>query len=314
MKIGIVGCGFVGSTAAYALVMRGVGNELIMVDKNMARAQAEAEDIYHAVPFAHALRIRAGEYADLDGCSIVILTAGVNQQPGESRLQLLERNAAIFRAIVPSVLDHAPHAILIVATNPVDIMTHLTANIAAERGVQAGRVFGSGTTLDTARYRALLAEYLGVSTQNIHGYVVGEHGDSEVITWSLTTVATMPLAEFCEFRNKPLDEAVRAQIDEGVRHAAGRIINGKGATYYGIGSALARIVEAVLGDERSLLTVCAPVAEIAGVRNVTLALPHLVGSAGIIDTFPLPIDESEQAALAHSAGFIRGLVESLNIG
>jgi len=313
LKIGVVGCGLVGSTAAYALVMRGVGNELVLVDKNVARAQAEAEDIYHAVPFAHTLRVRAGEYADLAGCSIVILAAGVNQQPGENRLQLLERNAAIFRSIVPLVIDHAPDAILIVATNPVDIMTHLTASIAAERGVQVGRVFGSGTTLDTARYRALLAEYLGVSTQNIHGYVVGEHGDSEVIPWSLTTVATMPLAEFCEFRGKPLDEAVRAQIDAGVRHAAARIINGKGATYYGVGSALARIVEAVLGDEHSLLTVCAPVAEIAGVRDVTLALPHLVGSAGIIDTFPLPINASEQAALAYSAGIIRGLIESLKL-
>lgn len=312
MKIGVIGSGFVGSTAAYAMVMRGVGSEIVLVDKNQARAKAEADDILHAVPFASSIRVSAGEYSDLAGCGVILLTAGVNQQPGETRIQLLERNATVFRSIVPQVLDNAPDAVLVVATNPVDIMTHLTARFAAERGGSTTRILGSGTTLDTARFRTLLGEHLGMSSQNIHGYVVGEHGDSEVLTWSLTNIGTMPLAEFCRQRQKPLDAAVKARIDEGVRRAAYHIINGKSATYYGIGSALARIVEVIMNDQRAILTVCAPQAEIMGVRDVTLALPHLVGRDGIMDTFPLPLDDEESAALQRSAGIIRGLIDQLS--
>lgn len=311
MKIGIVGSGYVGATAAYAMVMRGVGSEIVLVDKNTARAKAEADDILHAVPFAASVRVSDGDYADLKGCGVVILTAGVNQQPGETRIQLLERNAAVFRAIVPLVLDNAPDAILVVATNPVDIMTHLTARFAAERGVPSTRVIGSGTTLDTARFRALLSEHLSISTQNVHGYVVGEHGDSEVLAWSLVSVGSLPLEEFCRLRGRTIDAATRAAIDEGVRRAAYRIISGKGATYYGIGSALARIVEAIMNDHHAILTVCTPVPEIVGVRDVTVALPHLVGRDGIIDTFPLPLNDEENAALQRSASVIRGLVDSL---
>lgn len=182
-KIGIVGTGFVGATAAYALVMRGVGSEIALVDINLARAKAEAADILHAVPFAHSMRITAGDYSELVDSKIVIITAGVNQKPGETRLQLLERNAAIFKSVVPQVLEYAPDAVLIVATNPVDIMTHLTARFAAELGVPSSRVVGSGTTLDTARFRSLLSQHLGVAASNVHGYVIGEHGDSEVLAW-----------------------------------------------------------------------------------------------------------------------------------
>src|SRR5215470_4555811 len=162
MKVGIVGSGLVGSTAAYALVMRGIGREIVLVDKNEARAAAEADDIRHAVPFAHALEVRAGGYADLAGCRVVLLCAGVGQKPGETRLQLLQRNAAVFREIVPQILTHAPETLLVVATNPVDIMTHLAARFAADKKVPAGRVFGSGTTLDTARFRSLLGTHCGV--------------------------------------------------------------------------------------------------------------------------------------------------------
>ena len=220
MKIGIVGTGLVGSTAAYALVMRGVGQEIVLIDKNAKRAQAEADDIFHAVPFAHSLRVSAGEYADLAGCRVVILAAGVSQRPGETRLQLLERNAAIFGDVVPRVLEHAPDAILVVATNPVEVMTHLAAGYAAELGVPAGRVIGSGTTLDTARFRVLLGRTLGVDSQHIHGYVVGEHGDSEVLTWSLVTVGGMPLDEFCRQHGLMLGDAARQEIDRRVRDAA----------------------------------------------------------------------------------------------
>ena len=311
MKVGIVGSGLVGATAAYALVMRGVGREIVLVDKNAARAAAEADDIRHAVPFAHALEVRAGGYADLAGCGAVVLCAGVGQKPGESRLQLLRRNAAVFHEVVPAVLKHAPEAVVVVASNPVDVMTHLAARCAAEAGAPPGRVFGSGTTLDTARFRSLIGGRCGVDSHHVHGYVLGEHGDSEVLTWSLVTVGGMPLEAFARMRGVGLSDAVRNDIDEKVRRAAYTIIGGKGATYYGVGSALARIVEAVLQDQRSVLTVCAPTADVAGVKDVTVALPRLVGGSGVIETFPPPLSETEQAQLRASAGVIRAALDEL---
>jgi len=311
MKVGVVGSGLVGATAAYALVMRGVGREIVLVDKNEARAVAEADDIRHAVPFAHALEVRAGSYADLTGCQAVVLCAGVGQKPGETRLQLLQRNAAVFREIVPTVLKHAPDAVVIVATNPVDVMTHLAARFAAEAGVGAGRVFGSGTTLDTARFRTLLGTHCGVDPHHVHAHVVGEHGDSEVLTWSLVSVGGMPLEAFVRMRKLDLSDRVRRDIDLQVRRAAYTIIGGKGATYYGIGSALARIVDSVLHDQRSILTVCAPTPDVLGVKNVTVALPRLVGGAGVIETFPLPLSETEQAQLRDSAQIIRKALDEL---
>jgi L-lactate dehydrogenase len=312
MKVGIVGSGLVGATAAYALVMRGVGREIVLVDKNAVRAAAEADDIRHAVPFAHQLEVRAGDYDDLAGCKAVVLCAGVGQKPGESRLQLLRRNAAVFREVVPAVLEHAPAAAVIVATNPVDVMTHLAARFAAEIGVPAGRVFGSGTTLDTARFRTLLASCCGVDPHHVHGYVIGEHGDSEVLTWSLAAIGAMPLDAFARLRGVDLSDAVREDIDGKVRRAAYTIIGGKGATYYGIGCALARIVDAVLHDQRSVLTVCAPTADVAGVKDVTVALPRLVGGTGVIETFPLPLSEPEQAQLRTSARVIREALDELD--
>jgi L-lactate dehydrogenase len=311
MKIGIVGSGVVGSTAAYAMVMRGVGREIVLVDKNLKRAQAEADDIFHAVPFANPLHVTAGEYSDLTGCHVVILAAGVAQKPGETRLELLSRNAAVFADVVPSVLRYAPDAVILVATNPVDIMTHLAAEFAAPLGVPPGRVMGSGTTLDTARFRALLGLHLGVDPQHVHAYVVGEHGDSEVLTWSIATVGGLSVEEFCARRNASCVSEDRSRIDEAVRRAAYRIIEGKGATYYGIGSALARIVEVILQDQRSILTVCSPAAEVAGIRNVTVSLPHLVGGEGILDTFPLSLNQEEQALLHRSASLVSEMIRSL---
>jgi L-lactate dehydrogenase len=301
MKVGIVGSGFVGSTAAYALVMQGVGREVVMVDKNSQRASAEADDIRHAVPFAHPLEISAGGYEDLAGCRVVVLCAGVGQKPGESRLQLLQRNAAVFREVVPAVLAHAPDCVLVVATNPVDVMTHLAARFAAECGVAAGRVLGSGTTLDTARFRSLLGAHCGVDPHHVHAYVIGEHGDSEVLTWSLATIGGLPLNAFARLRQIQNPESVRQDIDQKVRRAAYTIISGKGATYYGIGSALSRIVDVILHDQRSILTVCAPAAEVAGVPDVTVALPRLVGGAGVLETFPLPLNDDEAGHLRQSA-------------
>jgi L-lactate dehydrogenase len=311
MKVGVVGSGMVGATAAYALVLRGVGREIVLVDKNEARAVAEADDIRHAVPFAHALEVRAGGYADLAGCRAVVLCAGVGQKPGETRLQLLQRNAAVFREVVPTVLKHAPEAVVIVATNPVDVMTHLAARFAAEAGVGPGRVFGSGTTLDTARFRSLIGALCGVDPHHVHAYVVGEHGDSEVLTWSLATIGGMPLKAFARMRGITDPETVKQDIDQKVRRAAYTIIAGKGATYYGIGCALARIVDAVLHDQRSILTVCAPTADVLGVKDVTLALPRLVGGIGVMETFPLPLSETEQVQLRDSAQVIRKALDEI---
>lgn len=307
-KIGIVGTGFVGATAAYALVMRGVGSEIALVDINLARAKAEAADILHAVPFAHAMRITAGDYSELVDSKVVIITAGVNQKPGETRLQLLERNAAIFKSVVPQVLEYAPDAVLIVATNPVDIMTHLTARFAEELGVPSSRVVGSGTTLDTARFRALLGQHLGVASSNVHGYVIGEHGDSEVLAWSLVTVGVIPLEDYCRIQKIKLTDAIRKEIDQKVRRAAYTIIEGKGATYYGIGSALVRLVKAILDDQHAVLTVCSPMSKVVDVEDITLALPHIVGKDGVIGTLPLPLSLDEEAALQESAEIIKSAI------
>lgn len=312
MKIGIVGTGLVGATAGYAIVMRGVASQIVLVDKNTVRAQSEADDIRHAVPFAYRADVRAGDYADLAESGVVILAAGVGQKPVESRLDLLHRNAAVFRDAVPKILASAPGAVLIVAANPVDVMTHLAARIAVEHGLDRARVLGSGTTLDTARFRSLLGTHFGVDPHHVHGYVVGEHGDSEVLTWSLVTIAGMPLPAFAEMRRISFSQELRQSVESGVRGAAGAIIAGKGATYYGIGSALARITDAILHDHRSVLTVCAPTAEVMGVADVTLSLPRLIGGDGVLETFPLPLNDQETGQLCRSAEVIRAAIDRLS--
>ena len=308
MKTGIVGSGLVGSTAAYALVMRGVGRRVVLVDQNRARAESEADDILHAVPFAHPLEVTAGDYADLAGCKVVIVSAGVGQKPGETRLQLLGRNAEVFKQVIPRILEYAPQAILLIATNPVDVMTHLAARYAGEFGVPSGRVIGSGTTLDTARLRSLIGRQLNIDSQHIHAYVLGEHGDSEVIPWSLVTVGGIPLEEFCTGGEISICPEDYAAIDEKVRRAAYHIIEGKGATYYGIGSAIARIVEVILQGERSILTVCTPMEDVAGVKDVTISVPNLLGGEGIIKTFIPNLNQTETTALRISADLVRSVI------
>jgi L-lactate dehydrogenase len=311
VKTGIVGSGFVGATAAYALVMRGVGRRLVLVDQNRARADSEADDIFHAVPFAHPLEVSSGEYADLAGCRVVIVSAGVGQKPGETRLQLLSRNAQVFKQVIPNILKYAPDAILLIATNPVDVMTHLAARYAAEFGVPSSRVIGSGTTLDTARLRSLIGRHLSVDSQHIHAYVLGEHGDSELIPWSLVSVGGIPLEEFCNAGKISICPDDYDAIDQRVRRAAYHIIEGKGATYYGIGSAIARIVEVILQDERSILTVCTPMEDVAGIKDVTVSLPNLVGGEGIIKTFFPHLNENETELLHASAKVVRSVIDEL---
>jgi L-lactate dehydrogenase len=310
MKAGIVGCGFVGSTAAYTLVLRGLVNELVLIDLNTRAARAHAEDILHATPFARAVRVVAGDYSLLEDADVVILCCGVGQRPGETRLQLLERNAAVFSAVVGQVLRYTKEPILLVASNPVDIMTHVTVKLS---GLPPERVIGSGTILDTARFRALLGEHLGVSPSSIHAYVLGEHGDSEVLAWSSVKVGGMPIADFAQQRGLHLTEGVVAGISDGVRHAAYRIIEGKGATYFGIGAGLAHIVQSIRDDERRILTVSGLTEDVAEFKGTCLSLPRLVGAGGILGEFRPDLSAAEDEELMRSAVMLRQLFNELTL-
>jgi L-lactate dehydrogenase len=302
MKVGIIGAGMVGSAAGFALALTGGAREIVLVDRNAARAAAEAEDIAHAVPFGRPVTVRAGDYDDLNGAGVVILSAGVSQTPGETRLALLSRNAAVFRSVVAEVMRAAPAAVLLVATNPVDIMTDVATRLS---GLPPARVIGSGTILDTARFRSLLGRHLGIAPQSVHAYVLGEHGDSEVLAWSAARAGSVPIASFAAQVGAPVTEAVRTEIDRGVRRAAYRIIEGKGATWHGIGAGLARIVRAVAADEGAVLSVSILTPEVEGVRDVALSVPRVVGAGGVTaDLFP-ELDAAEHQALAASARLLK---------
>jgi L-lactate dehydrogenase len=308
MKVGIVGCGLVGSTAAYAMALEGAARDLVLIDLNPAVARAHAEDILHATPFATSVRIAAGDYPDLRGAEAVVLACGVAQRPGETRLQLLERNAEVFRNVLARVMESAPEAILVVASNPVDVMTQIVTRIS---GLPASRVIGSGTILDTARFRALLGEHLRVAPQSVHAYVLGEHGDSEVLVWSSARVGGVPIPDFAQQVGRPLTEEAKARVDEGVRRAAYRIIEGKGATYHGIGAGLARIIRAIRDDERTVLTLSSMSTDVEGLDEVSLSLPRVLGAAGIGAELRPTLSGEEQEALRKSAEILRAAADLL---
>lgn len=311
MKVGIIGNGLVGSTAAYAIVLQKAANEVVMIDLDKKRSIAEAADIQHALPFVSASDVYSGSYEDLAGCKIIVHAAGVNQKPGETRLMLMERNAKISRDVITNSLKYAPGAIFVIATNPVDLITHLSSGIAFEFGVQSGRIIGTGTTLDTARFRALLGRHLGIDPHHVHGYVVGEHGDSEVLIWSNIDIGGVALSDFIKFRNIEFNEQIKNDIDSNVRNAAYKIIEGKGSTYYGIGAAIARIIEVIGRDNRAILTICTRVKNTAGVDDVTLSLPHLVGGEGDLGALPLKLNKEELILLEKSARIIKGKIKDL---
>ena len=313
MNIGIVGNGLVGSTAAYAIIMRGLGRKIVLVDKNKKRSIAETNDLLHAIPFANPLTVRHGNYEDLADCKLVVIAAGVSQRKGESRLDLLKRNADVFAKVIPAILTVAPESILVIATNPLDIMTYIATRFAADFGVPATRVLGTGTMLDTARFRSLLGAMLDIDPQHVHGYVVGEHGDSEVLTWSLATVGAMGLEKFCKQRSIIFDEDRKRRVDDGVRNAAYSIIDGKGATYYGIGSAIAKIVDVILHDQRSILTVSTMTSLTGGAADVSISLPNLVGGNGILETLPLALSIGESVELKRSVEILKAEIEKIDI-
>lgn len=305
MKVGIIGSGMVGATSAYAIMLCKAASDIVLIDINRKRAIAEAQDILHAVPFASATDIIAGDYEDLKDAKIVIITAGASQKPGETRLQLMERNASIMSDIISNVVKYNPNPVFLIATNPVDIITHICVSIAKEFGISPSRIIGTGTTLDTARFRTLLGNYIGVDPQNVHAYVVGEHGDSEVLTWSNIDIGGVTLEDFIEFRNVEFNEAIKNQIDSGVRNAAYKIIEGKGSTYYGIGGAIAKIVDVINRNNRAVLTVSTFNNDIEGISNVTLSLPHLIGSEGDLGALPIKINLKEKQLLKNSAQVIK---------
>ena len=297
-KVGLIGTGMVGASFAYSLMQHGLANELILIDMDTARAEGEAMDLNHGLPFVRPMRIMAGDYADLTEAEVIVVTAGVSQRPGESRLDLLKKNATIFHDIVPKVNAVNQDAIIVVATNPVDILTYITAQII---GSKQGRVIGSGTLLDTARFRYLLGVHYGVDPRSVHAYVVGEHGDSELPLWSLANIAGVRLPDFVGTNGQGYDQAALDRIFDQTCHAAYEIIQRKKATYYAIGLGLLAIVEAVLRDQHTVMTVSSPLRGQYGVTDIAISVPTIVGRNGIEEVLNLPMSERELAAFQNSA-------------
>jgi L-lactate dehydrogenase len=282
----------------------------VLVDVNRERAEGEAMDLNHAVPLSHSIRIRVGDYSDCAGADIVAIAAGVSQKPGESRLQLLQRNAAIFESIVPQITAHNQDGILLVATNPVDVLSYVAWKVS---GFPAERVIGSGTVLDTARFRYLLGQHLGVDPRSVHAYIAGEHGDSEVPIWSLANVGGMRLGDFCAQHGCELSGETKDSIFAQTRDAAYEIIHRKGATYYAVAVGLLRITEAILRDQHTVLSVSSLVPGFYGIQDVYLSLPAIVARSGVQDVLHLTLSPHETAELRHSASILRGLLDKLDL-
>lgn len=297
MQVGIIGAGSVGAATAFALIMRGVARKITLIDMNKDKAWAEATDIAHAAPFAYANKVKSGDYEDLCGCEVVIVTAGANQKPGETRTDLLGRNVKIFASVIPQIVKYAPETTLLIATNPVDVMTEVALKLS---GFPKERVIGSGTVLDTARFRTDLGYHLGVSPKSIHANVLGEHGDSEVLCWSNGDSGTLPLEKIGRELGRPLTDEVKAKIDDDVRNAAYKIINGKGATFYGVAGALCRICQAITTNEYAVLTVSSHHAEIAGVKDVCISMPTVIGKRGVHDVLYPDFNDEEKRQLHES--------------
>ena len=308
-RVSIVGVGNVGTTYAYALLLSGLASEIVLIDANRAKAEGEAMDLNHAVPFTHPTRVWAGDYPDCAGSALTLLTAGAGQKPGETRLDLVKKNAAIWRQIVPEVVKHNPAGLLLVATNPVDVLTHLAWKLS---GLPSEQVIGSGTILDTARFRYLLSEHFGVDARSVHAYIIGEHGDSEVPVWSLANIAGMRLPEFCRTQGIACDQAAMDSIFTRTRDAAYHIIERKGATFYAVAAGLMSITQAILRDQRSVLSVSSLMQDYYGLNDVCFSLPTVVSSGGVERVLRLELSQAEVAKLKHSAEVLRSTLETIN--
>jgi len=308
MRVAVVGVGNVGATFAYALLLSGLAAEIVLIDANRAKAEGEAMDLNHAVPFTHPTRVWAGDYADCAGAVVTVLAAGANQKPGETRIDLVRKNAAIWQEIVPQVAQHNSDGILLIATNPVDVLTYVTWKLS---GLPAERVIGSGTILDTSRFRYLLSQHFGVDARSVHAFIIGEHGDSEVPVWSSANIAGMRLPEFCKAQDIPYDSKAMENIFVQTRDAAYRIIERKGATYYAVAAGLMRITQAILRDQSTVLSVSSLIRDYHGLNDVCFSLPTVVDRGGIEKVLRLALNDAEIAQLRRSAQLLKQTIESL---
>ncbi len=307
-RLAIIGAGSVGATIAYAAMLRGLTHEVVLIDVVAEKAEAEAKDLMHGSMFLPAVRVTSGPLEACRGARVIIIAAGAKQKPGQTRLDLAEANANIFREMIPRVLAAEPEAILLIVSNPVDVLTYITLQLSS---LPPARVIGSGTVLDTSRFRSLLARRLGVAVANVHAYIVGEHGDSEVPLWSTAQVAGVPLDRFAPPGQEPLDDAEREAIFHNVRDAAAQVIRAKGATNWAIGLAVARILEAIFRDEQRVLTVSGLVADYYGIGDVCLSVPRITGRHGMGAAINVRLRETELAALRRSADTLRAAARRL---
>jgi len=310
VRVAVVGAGNVGSTFAYALLLSGLASEIVLIDANRAKAEGEAMDLNHTVPFADPTRIWAGDYADCAGAAVTVLAAGVGQKPGQSRLDCIQANVRIWRDIVSQIAHHNPRGILLVATNPVDALTYVAWKLS---GLPPARVLGSGTILDTARFRFLLSQHFGVDARSVHAYIIGEHGDSEVPVWSLANIAGMHLPEYCRAQGLPYEPGQMEKIFESTRDAAYHIIERKGATYYAVAAGLLRITQSILRHQNTVLSVSSLIDDYCGISDVCFSLPTVVDRGGIQRVLRLELDETEKAKLRQSADVLRKTIAALGL-
>lgn len=304
-KAAVIGCGFVGSATAFSLMQSGLFSEIVLIDADTDRAEGEALDISHGVPFSKHMKIYAGTYDDIVDAAIIIITAGANQKPDETRLDLVHKNVAIFRSIIPEIAKRNCEGILLIVSNPVDILTYTAIKLS---GFTENRVIGSGTVLDTARLKYELSEHLSVDSRSIHAFIIGEHGDSEIAAFSSANVSGIALSEFCEMRGHYNHEANTRQIAENVKNSAYEIIQKKKATYYGIASAVRRICEVIIRDEKSILPVSSMMHGEYGIEDVVLSMPAIVGKYGIETRVPIDLSEEEIEDLKRSAQTLKEFV------
>ncbi|MBO5293322.1 MAG: L-lactate dehydrogenase [Lachnospiraceae bacterium] len=309
-KAVMIGCGFVGSATVFSLMQSGLFSEIAMIDADTGKAEGEAMDISHGIPFARQMKVYAGTYEDVTDAGLVIVTAGANQKPNETRLDLVNKNVAIFKQIIPEIAKRNFEGILLVVANPVDILTHVAQKLS---GLPENRVIGSGTVLDTGRLKYSLGEHLGVDSRSVHAFIIGEHGDSEIAAWSSANVSGIPLNDFCEMRGHFQHEKAMKDIAEQVKNSAYEIIQRKKATYYGVAMAVRRICEVIVRDEKSILPVSTVMRGEHGIDGVVLSMPCIVGREGIETKVPIPLSEKEEEQLRESAEVLKTIVDRLDI-
>lgn len=309
-KCGIIGCGFVGASIAFSLVESGLFSELVLLDVNRDRAEGEAMDLSHGMPFARPMEIYAGGYDDMADCGLIIVTAGANQKPGETRIDLVRKNVGIFKGIIPELKQRNCGGILLIVSNPVDILTYTALRLS---GFPAQRVIGSGTVLDTARLKYLLGEHLGVDSRSIHAFIIGEHGDSELAVWSSANVSGIDLDSFCEMSGHFSHDENMTKLYENVRDSAYQIIQRKGATYYGIAMAVRRIAECILRNEHSILPVSSLIRGHYGLEDICMGVPTIVGSGGVEKVLDIPLSDEEQRQLSASAKTLKSVLNTLDL-